>query len=97
MISQLSENPNLTQVFDILFDPESTSINIFPIENYVKLEQKISYAEVAYKAAYNNHSSIGLLLNSTDTSSQSDGLLLNPSKTYEFTPKSGDSLIVISK
>ena len=97
LISQLSENPNLSQVFDILFDPESTSINIFPIENYVKLEQKISYAEVAYKAAYNNHSSIGLLLNSTETSSQSDGLLLNPSKTYEFTPRSGDSLIVISK
>ena len=51
----------------------------------------------AYKAAYNNHISIGLLLNSTDTSSHSDGLLLNPSKSYEITPRSGDSFIVISK
>ena len=97
LISQLSENPNLSKVFDTLFDPESTSINIFPIDNYVKLEQKISYSEVAYKAAFNNHSAIGLLLSSTDLSSQSEGLILNPTKTYEFTPRSGDSLIVISK
>lgn len=97
LMSQLSENPFLSKVFEILFDPKSSSINIFPIEDYVELGEKIKYQEVSYISALNNQSPIGLLLNTDNHSSQSEGLMLNPSKAHEFTPSKGDSLIVISK
>ena len=86
----------MNDVFNKLFDSEGASINVYPVEKYVKLNQNIPYSSIVYSASLNGESAIGIRFDSKNISSQSEGLHLNPSKKMRFTPEMGDDIIVIS-
>ena len=95
LISQISENPSLAPVFEDLFDAAGAAINVKPIEHYVPVGKKTTYAEVVAIAAAHGESAVGYRVVAESANDSSTGVRLNPAKNTEFTPAKGDSLIVI--
>jgi voltage-gated potassium channel Kch len=95
LIAQISENPALAPVFEDLFDAEGATLNVRDISHYSKLGQAISFAELVAIARNHGESAIGYRLVSGQGAEGSTGVVLNPSKTSEFIPVAGDSLVVI--
>jgi hypothetical protein len=95
LISQVSENPGLAPVFDDLFDADGAALNVKPIEHYVPVGKKISYADLVAIASAHGESAIGYRVAKQSTMDSSTGVRMNPSKNTEFTPAHGDGLVVI--
>lgn len=95
LIAQISENPALAPVFEDLFDAEGATLNVRDISDYAKLGKSISFAELVAIARNHGESAIGYRLGSGQGAEGSTGVVLNPSKTSEFVPVAGDSLVVI--
>lgn len=95
LIAQVSENPKLAPVFEDLFDADGASINVNPIEEYAPLGKEIEYAELVGIAHARGESAIGYRVLAASRDSSSSGVVLNPAKTQKFTPKAGDSLVVV--
>ena len=95
LIAQISENPELAPVFEDLFDAEGATLNVRDISEYAKLGKSVSFAELVAVARNHGESAIGYRLGSGAGAEGSTGVVLNPSKTSEFVPVAGDSLVVI--
>ena len=95
LIAQISENPKLAPVFEDLFDAEGATLNVRDIKDYAKLGKSVSFAELVATARNHGESAIGYRLGSGQGAEGSTGVVLNPSKTSEFIPVAGDSLVVI--
>jgi voltage-gated potassium channel Kch len=95
LIAQISENPKLAPVFEDLFDAEGATLNVRDIQDYAKLGKSVSFAELVATARNHGESAIGYRLGSGQGAEGSTGVVLNPSKTSEFIPVAGDSLVVI--
>jgi len=95
LIAQISENPELAPVFEDLFDAEGATLNVRDISDYAKLGKSVSFAELVAVARNHGESAIGYRLGSGAGAEGSTGVVLNPSKTSEFVPVAGDSLVVI--
>jgi voltage-gated potassium channel Kch len=95
LIAQISENPALAPVFEDLFDAEGATLNVRDISEYAKIGKSVSFAELVANARNHGESAIGYRLGSGQGYEGSTGVVLNPSKTSEFVPVAGDSLVVI--
>jgi hypothetical protein len=95
LIAQISENPALAPVFEDLFDAEGATLNVRDITDYTELGQAITFAELVAIGRNHGESVIGYRLGSGQGAEGSTGVVLNPSKTSEFIPVAGDSLVVI--
>jgi preprotein translocase subunit Sss1/K+/H+ antiporter YhaU regulatory subunit KhtT len=95
LIAQIAENPALAPIFDDLFDAAGASINVKPIEQYVPIGKSVEYAQLVAVARTHGESAIGYRFGGHVAGDASTGVELNPTKTQEFTPVPGDSLIVI--
>jgi hypothetical protein len=96
LISQLSQNPTIAPVFEDLFDADGAAIHLRPVENYVPVGEKVSFAELVAAGRAAGQSVIGYRSASAGKDDASKGVSLNPSKNVEFTSAAGDSLIVIA-
>jgi hypothetical protein len=96
LISQLSQNPSIAPVFEDLFDADGAAIHLRPVENYVPVGEKVSFAEFVAAGRAAGQSVIGYRSASAGKDDASKGVSLNPSKSVEFTTAAGDSLIVIA-
>lgn len=95
LIAQVSENPALAAVFEDLFDAEGASLNVVPIESYVKLGTEVEFGELVAIARNFGQSAIGYRVGAHALLDAATGVLLNPSKTEKFTPVAGDALVVV--
>ena len=95
LIAQISENPALAPVFEDLFDAEGATLNVRDISEYAKIGKAVSFAELVAVARNHGEAAIGYRLASGTGAEGSTGVVLNPSKTSEFVPVAGDSLVVI--
>lgn len=95
LIAQISENPSLAPVFKDLFDAQGATLNVRSISEYVPLGKAVSFAELVAVARNHGESAIGYRLGSGTGIEGSTGVVLNPSKTSEFIPVAGDSLVVV--
>jgi len=95
LIAQISENPALAPVFEDLFDAKGATLNVRDIGDYAALGKSVSFAELVAVARNHGESAIGYRLASGTGAEGSTGVVLNPSKTSEFVPVAGDSLVVI--
>ena len=95
LIAQISENPSLAPVFEDLFDAKGATLNVRDISDYAALGKSVSFAELVAVARNHGESAIGYRLASGTGIEGSTGVVLNPSKTSEFVPVAGDSLVVI--
>ena len=95
LIAQVSENPALAKVFDDLFDADSASLSVKPIEIYATVGKPIEYAELVAVGRAHGESIIGYRTLEGSKNQASSGVKLNPVKSTMFIPAKGDGLIVV--
>ena len=98
MLSQISENPELSSVFQDLFDPEGSEIYLKPAEEYVQTGSPINFYTVVEAARRRNQIAIGYrLLSEAYDASKSFGVRINPPKSALTTYSQGDRVIVLAE
>ena len=98
MISQLSENKYLKNVFDILFAAEGSEIYLKPIVEYVKPGSQINFYTLVEAAARRGETALGYRLRSEwNDAGKQFGVHLNPKKSDIFTVSAADRIIVLAE
>ena len=95
MIAQISENPNLSPVFEDLFDVDGASINVVPITDYIEVGATVAFGKLVTAAIARGESAIGYYTHKRGASAAA--VTLNPLKSGEITAGEGDGLIVIGE
>lgn len=98
MLSQISENPELSLVFQDLFDPDGSEIYLKPAEEYVNMNTPLNFYTVVEAARQRNQVAIGYRLQSEAfDAGKSYGVKINPPKSLETTFDKGDRIIVLAE
>ena len=98
MLSQISENPELSLVFQDLFDPEGSEIYLKPAEEYVQTNTPLNFYTVVEAARRRHQVAIGYRLQSEAfDAGKSFGVRINPPKSLETTYARGDRIIVLAE
>jgi hypothetical protein len=97
MMSQLSENADLFDVYTDIFDPEGAEIYLKPIGDYVTLGEPVNFYTVVEAARRRGETAIGYRRGSeSDAAAKSYGIHTNPKKSTEVVFTSEDKVIVIA-
>jgi len=98
MLSQISENKDLTAVFQDLFDPEGSEVYIKPAEYYVELGRPVNFYTVTESARRRNEIALGyrIIAHAFDAS-KAYGVVTNPEKSPAVTFSQGDKIIVVAE
>ncbi|HQU35562.1 MAG TPA: NAD-binding protein, partial [Anaerolineales bacterium] len=98
MMSQLSENGELFDVFTDIFDPEGAEIYLKPISDYVTLGTPVNFYTVVEAARRRGETAIGYrqVAQSKDAG-KSYGVRTNPKKSEAVVFTSEDKVIVIAE
>ena len=94
MLTQISENSELLQIFSEILNEEGAEIYMRPAADYVGLDRPITFATVVAAAAARGESAFGYRCR---RSAENSGLKLNPRKSQMLTFQAGDSIVVIAK
>ena len=98
MMSQLSENAELFDVFTDIFDPEGSEIYLKPVGDYVATGEPVSFYTVVEAARRRGQTSIGYRKTSeANNAGKSYGVHTNPKKSEQVTFSPEDKIIVIAK
>lgn len=98
MLSQVSENRDLTGVFTDLFDPEGSEIYLKPAADYVALGRPVSFYTVAEAARRRNEVAIGYRIAAqAKDASRAYGVAVNPKKSESITFAAADQVVVLAE
>jgi Trk K+ transport system NAD-binding subunit len=98
MMSQLSENAELFDVFTDIFDPEGSEIYLKPISEYVTLGEPVNFYTVVEAARTRGETAIGYrLVSEAKDAEKSYGVKTNPKKSERVTFSEQDKIIVIAE
>jgi voltage-gated potassium channel Kch len=98
VLSQVSENKALSNVFEELFDPEGSEIYLKPASDYVSLEQDLNFYTVLEAARQRNEIVLGYRIEEhTQSKEENHGVVLNPSKSAIVRFHEGDRLVVLAE
>lgn len=98
LLSQISENDELYDVFMDLFDPEGSEIYLKSVTEYVATGQPINFYTVLESAKQRGEVAIGYKIKAlADDESQSFGVKVNPKKSAVITFTDADKIIVIAE
>lgn len=98
MLSQLSENPDLKKVYDVLFQAEGSEVYLKPVSKYVKPGQPVNFYTVVESAAQLGESVIGYRISAQSTDSEKHfGVNINPNKSKKMTFSENDFIIVLAE
>jgi hypothetical protein len=98
MMSQLSENSELFDVFTDIFDPEGAEIYLKPVSDYVATSQPVNFYTVAEAARRRGETTLGYRIESESSdSSKAYGVHTNPKKSEKVTFAPEDKVIVIAE
>ena len=98
MLTQLSENRMLNEVFDDLFDAEGSEIYLKPVNNYVKPGVEVDFYTVSESAARKNEIAVGYRICAfAHNSEKSYGVVVNPDKSEKVVFDEQDKVIVIAE
>jgi voltage-gated potassium channel Kch len=98
MLSQLSENKRLTDVFDELFSAAGAEIYLRPANLYVKDGEESDFYTVLEAARRRGETAIGFRIDEHARSSEhAYGVTVNPMKTDTRTFAPGDKVIVLAE
>ena len=98
MLSQLSENDNLFDVFQDIFAPEGAEIYLKPIQDYVETEHPVSFYTVVEAARRRGETAIGYRIAAGANHAEMNyGVHTNPRKSDKVIFKSGDKIIVVAE
>ncbi len=98
MLSQVSENKQLTEVFNTLFSAEGSEIYLNPVEQYVAPGTPVTFYTVLEAARRRGETAIGYRVVAEARNSQHGyGVTVNPSKGVARTFSEGDKIIVLAE
>lgn len=98
LMSQLSENAELYDVFTDIFDPEGAEIYLKPASDYVALGEPVNFYTVVEAAKRRGETALGYRLNSeSKDADKSYGVHTNPKKSGKVPFTSADKVIVIAE
>ena len=98
MLSQVSENQQLTQVFSTLFSSDGSEIYLRPAELYIKAGQSVDFYTVLEAARRRGETAIGYRIAEHSRSSEhSYGVSVNPKKAQKNSFVAGDKIIVLAE
>ncbi len=95
MVSQVSENPHLVEVFDELFTAGGYELYLKPVEHYVTTGD-VSFATVCEAALHRDELAIGYRL-TAKAKEPGFGVVVNPNKRTLVTLGAGDKIIVLAE
>jgi ion channel POLLUX/CASTOR len=98
MMSQLSENAELIDVFTDIFDPEGAEIYLKPASDYVTLGEPVNFYTVVEAARRRGETTLGYrLVSEAKDADKSYGVHTNPKKSVKVVFTSADKVIVIAE
>ena len=98
MMSQLSENPELFDVFTDIFDPEGAEIYLKPASDYVSLGEPVNFYTVVEAARRRGETALGYrLVSEAKDAGKAYGVHTNPKKSEQVVFTSADKVIVIAE
>lgn len=98
MISQVSENKSLTQVFGDLFASTGSEIYLQPAEQYVSLGTDVTFYTVLEAVKQRGETALGYRIAAdAHTSERGYGVRVNPGKAHPITFSAGDKIIVLAE
>jgi voltage-gated potassium channel Kch len=98
MLSQVSENKELTAVFDDLFDPEGSEIYLKPAGDYVELGTEVTFYTVVEAARRRNEVAIGYRqMKHAKDADHAYGVAVNPKKSEQVAFVEADEVIVLAE
>jgi len=97
MMSQLSENGELFDVFADIFDPEGSEIYLKPVGDYIETDQPVSFYTLVEAARRRGETAIGYRLLREASQPPSYGVHTNPKKSDLVTFTESDKIIVLAE
>ena len=98
MMSQLSENSELFDVFTDIFDPEGAEIYLKPASDYVSLGEPVNFYTVVVAARRRGETTLGYrLVSEAKDAGKAYGVHTNPKKSEQVVFTSADKVIVIAE
>jgi len=98
LMSQLSENGDLYDVFTDLFDPEGSEIYLKPAGDYVEIGQPVNFYTVLEAARRRGEVAIGYrIISELHDAAKSYGVRTNPPKSTEVSFAVEDKIIVLAE
>ena len=98
MMSQLSENAELFDVFTDIFDPEGAEIYLKPVDDYVATGEPVNFYTVVEAARRRGETALGYRIASeANQAGKSYGVHTNPQKSGKVTFSPKDKVIVIAE
>jgi voltage-gated potassium channel Kch len=98
MLSQVSENQQLTEVFDTLFSSRGSEIYLRPAERYITPGATVDFYTVLEAARRRGETAIGYrIAEHSRTASRDYGVVVNPKKRESRQFAAGDKIIVLAE
>ncbi|CAN5395822.1 lipoprotein [soil metagenome] len=98
LLTQISENGELLDVFNELFQSEGSEIYLKPAQNYIALDKEVNFYTILESARRQNQIAIGYRLERySDDAAKAYGVRVNPPKSEMITFKPEDKIIVLAE
>lgn len=98
ILTQVSENGELLDVFDDLFDADGSEIYLKPAKDYIALDAEVNFYTVTESARMRGEIAIGYRLERhADDAARAYGVRVNPMKSGTVTFKAEDKIIVLAE
>ena len=97
-IAQISENKNLTQVFDVLLTAEGVEIYLKPVVLFTTLNRTVSFRQILQASIQHQTLAIGYrLMKFSQDPTRFYGIVLNPDKDEMIIFRHDDKIIVLAE
>jgi ion channel POLLUX/CASTOR len=98
LLTQVSENADLLEVFQDLFHADGSEIYLKPAKNYVALEKEVNFHTIIESARRRGETAIGYRLERyASDATRAYGVRVNPLKSETVTFQSEDRIIVLAE
>ncbi|MGB7875885.1 MAG: NAD-binding protein [Anaerolineales bacterium] len=98
MLSQLSEDDNLFEVFQDIFAPEGAEIYLKPVEDYVEIGQPVIFYTVVEAARRRGETTLGYRIDAEANNAETNyGVYTNPRKSEKVSFVTDDRVIVVAE
>ncbi len=98
LLTQISENKDLSALFWNLFDPEGSEIYLKPVQRYVDLNQPVNFYTVLQSATELNEIAFGYRIACEKSNpDKAYGIVVNPNKSDMINFSEHDKIIVLAE
>ena len=98
LLTQISENKDLSALFWDLFDPEGSEIYLKPVQRYVSLDKPVNFYTVVQSATELSEIAFGYrIAGEKSNPDKAYGIVVNPNKSDKIKFSQNDKIIVLAE